>query len=494
MKTAAYLPRRPRGTADRKDPGRRQLHTFLIIAVTVLAFGISIEQGFATWSIIITDPETKEVAIGSATCLEDFDLLEKLPVVIVGTGGGCVQGWVDTNENKRWRIAVWLYRGVDPQVMIERLSELDGLFDWRQYGIVDTQGRAATATGSRTSDWAGGLTGQSGSLVYSIQGNILVDSTVVYEAEQAIINTPGDIAEKLMAAMEAARDRGGDVRCAPFGKSAHVGFMLLARPGDIDGTCGQHNGCANGDYLMSLNVPFQVIEDPDPVDQLRDLFDGWRLDLIGRPDAVQSVVEFNVESIPPNAGSSAVMTVTLRDWQGEPITSDIDSLTIEQAEDSDRMTVVRNLTDLGGGRYRARVWGLESEGTDRYVITAYDGIRPVQLVPHPTMRVEVPPGGFEIYPPTPGIAGVENSLCISGGTPGETVFFIFGRARGVVPTPCGPIAIEDWQFGGQATVDENGDACISHVVGDHLSGTRVRFQAIQVSDCSRSNVVVHKFE
>lgn len=472
-------------------PGSRLL---LILAAAVLSLGFSAGRSFATWSIIITDPGTKEIAIGSATCLDSFDLLEELPVMIVGTGGACVQGWVDANENKRYQIAVWMYRGVDPQEMIDRMSEIDGFFDWRQYGIVDTQGRAATSTGIRCGDWAGGLTGQTGSLVYSIQGNILADSTVVYEAEQAVVNTPGDIPAKLMAAMEAARDRGGDVRCEQWGKSAHVGFMLLARPGDIDGTCGENTGCANGDYLMSLNVPYQVIDDPDPVDQLREMFDSWRLDLIGRPDGVQSSVEFDVESIPPNAGSSAVMTITLRDWQGEPITTAIDSLTIKLAEGSDRMTVVRSLTDLGGGLWRARVWGLESEGTDQYIVTAYDGTRPVQLSPNPTMRVEVPPGGFKIYRPFPGIGGVENTLCVSGGTPGETVAFIFGRQRGLVATPCGPIAIEDWEFAGQATVGENGLACLSQVVGENVSGARVRFQAIQVSDCTRSNVVVHTFE
>jgi hypothetical protein len=352
----------------------------------------------------------------------------------------------------------------------------------------------ATHTGWQCGDWAGGLTGQFGTLVYAIQGNILADSSVVYDAELAILNTPGDIVEKLMAGMEVARDRGGDQRCNSFGKSAHVGYLLLARPGDINGSCGQGEGCANGDYVMSLNVANQGIDDPDPVDQLREMFDTWRLEMTGRPDAVRSIVEFDTASIPPNLESPATMNITLLDWQGEPISAAIDSITIRLGEGSARMTVVRNITDQGGGQYTAEVWGLESEGTDHYVIMVYDGIRPVQLTPQPSMRVEIPPGAFELHPPTPGSGGEENVLCISGGTPGERVLFIFGRDRGPVATPCGPIAISDWVLAGKATVNENGEAFISRVLGEQVAGARVRFQAIQIPSCERSNVVVHRFD
>ncbi len=481
-------------TANR-SPGISGRFRFLMaITAALLMLGLTAGRSFGTWSIIIVDPETREVAIGSATCLTNFDLKHGLPVMIVGVGGACAQAMVDGGENNRSRIATWMWKGIDPEEIIRRLGEFDFFYQQRQYGIVDTQGRAATFTGSRTGEWAGGLTGEHNTLVYSIQGNILVDSTVVYDAEQAVRNTPGDIVDKLMAAMEVARDRGGDSRCTQYGKSAHVGFMLLSRMGDIDGTCGDGDGCANGDYLMDLNIPFQDIDDPDPVDQLREAFNAWRDGLVGLPDAIRSTVEFNPPTVPPMAKEPATMTITLLDWRGNPVTVPIDSVTIGHSEDSDRMTLIRDLTDQGGGVFTATVLGLESEGTDRYIITAYDGIRPVRLAPDPAMVVEVPPGGFKLHPPTPGIAGEENEICVTGGTPGESVFFIYGLERGHEITPCGQVGIKDFQKAAEVVVGEDGTACYSRMIGEDAGGRSIRFQAVQYPDCDRSNVVVHTFD
>ena len=60
--------------------------------------------------------------------------------------------------------------------------------------------------------------------------------------------------------------------------------MVVARVGDTDdGNCSA-SGCVDGDYLMRINVAFQSSGNPDPVCQLRDLFDDWRADLVGRTD------------------------------------------------------------------------------------------------------------------------------------------------------------------------------------------------------------------
>ena len=79
---------------------------------------------------------------------------------------------------------------------------------------IDAQGRASTFTGTSTQAWAGGVLGEDGTLAYAIQGNLLAGSCVVPAAEAALVDTPGDLPERLMAAMEAARDQGGDGRCS----------------------------------------------------------------------------------------------------------------------------------------------------------------------------------------------------------------------------------------------------------------------------------------
>ena len=65
-------------------------------AVLTLAFLLLwARPGEATWSIILVDTRTKEIAIGSVTCLNNFDLLRATPVMLVEVGGACSQGLLD---------------------------------------------------------------------------------------------------------------------------------------------------------------------------------------------------------------------------------------------------------------------------------------------------------------------------------------------------------------------------------------------------------------
>ncbi len=213
----------------------------------------------ATWSILLVDTRTGEVALGSATCLTGFDLRANTPVMIVGRGGVTAQSSVDQRGYNRVFARDRLLEGVDPNAIIGLLEDFDNGHQSRQYGIIDTAGGVATFTGSNAGQWAGGMTGsfqsfhggQETTIVYAIQGNVLAGSPVVGEAIDAVVNTPGDLAERLMAGMEAAHAFGGDGRCScgndpdgcgspPNGfdpeidKSAHISYMLIGRTGDLD--------------------------------------------------------------------------------------------------------------------------------------------------------------------------------------------------------------------------------------------------------------------
>lgn len=204
----------------------------------------------ATWSIIIVDTRTGEVALGSCTCLTGFDLQANTPVLIAGVGAATAQSSVDADGLNRVYIRDRLLEGVGPADILAGLSAFDGQHQSRQYGIVDVAGRAATFSGAGAGGWKGGRTGSAGTIVYAVQGNVLSGAPVVDRAAEAIENTPGDLAAKLMASMEAARNFGGDGRCscsggAPescgptppaFTKASHIGYMLIARAGDRDGS------------------------------------------------------------------------------------------------------------------------------------------------------------------------------------------------------------------------------------------------------------------
>ena len=158
----------------------------------------------ATWSIVLTNSETKEVGVATITCLEGFDLLDFVPVVAVGQGAGAVQAAGDFDGIRRQFILEGLSAGTSPLEMLAALAQFE-YHDVVQYGIVDTSGGSVTFSGEFTESWSGGVTGSIGPFHYAIQGNVLVGECVVPAIEDAIVSTDGTLPERLIAGMLAAR-------------------------------------------------------------------------------------------------------------------------------------------------------------------------------------------------------------------------------------------------------------------------------------------------
>ncbi|RNC81312.1 MAG: DUF1028 domain-containing protein [Phycisphaera sp.] len=213
-------------------------------------------SAYATWSILLADLKTGEIAVGSATCLTNFDLRAGTPVLIPGVGAATAQSFVDTTGQNRTLIRDLLASGATADDILLALDAFDPSHQTRQYGILDTRGSVATFSGAGAGSWAGGITGvlpgagvTGGDIVYAIQGNVLTGPSVVNEAFAAIQSSTGDLPEMLMVAMEAARAQGGDGRCScatgnptgcgdpppAFEKSSHIAYMLVARAGDTEG-------------------------------------------------------------------------------------------------------------------------------------------------------------------------------------------------------------------------------------------------------------------
>lgn len=89
------------------------------------------------------------------------------------------------------------------------IAELCASDDWphlRQIGIVDRDGRSAGFTGDGNLDWAGHRIGPG----YVAMGNVLAGEQVVAAIEESFVKSAGDpIEERLLAAIEAGRDAGG---------------------------------------------------------------------------------------------------------------------------------------------------------------------------------------------------------------------------------------------------------------------------------------------
>ena len=371
---------------------------FGVAVLTLLGVSATSPSAHATWSIVIADSETKEVAVGTVTCLNNYDLLAIVPVVVVCKGAAACQASGDFYGQRRPIIFQQLMLGTPPSQILTMLAGISG-HQSRQYGIADTQGRMLTFTGTQCLQWAGGVVGQQGNMVYAIQGNILAGSCVVPAIELAVRNTPGDVPAKLMAGMQAARQKGGDGRCScspsnptgcccpppTFNKSGHICGMVVARIGDTDDPVCNASGCADGNYFMRLNVAFQSSNRPDPVTQLQGLFDTWRSGLVGRPDAIQSLAAFSPPTLPPNGHATGELLVTVRDWQGALVISGIQSVTVVHAADSAGISAIGAVTDLGNGTFSAALTAGTQTGVDRFVVTVNDGVRPVILIPEPEL-------------------------------------------------------------------------------------------------------------
>lgn len=348
---------------------------------------------FSTWSIVAADDETQEVAVGSATCVTGIDLRRETPAVVVGLGAGAAQSFVDVSGQRRQIMFDGLNAGIGSDAIIAQLQALPNAAS-NQHGVADTgdaigAGDSGTDTGASTFDHASGVVGRVGSIRYAIQGNILTGSPVVTGAETAFVTTAGDLAERLMAAMEAARAFGGDGRCScpggvttcgspppMFDKSADVGYMIVARFGDTDDPACNTDGCADGGYYMSLNVANASSGDPDPVLTLRTDFDAFRASRVGAPDAIASEVDI------VSNGSGLLMRIVPRDWQGTALAAGtLTMVSVVHAPVSDQATTVGAPVALPDGSYEVALVLDAASGDDVFTVTLEGAATTVVLPP-----------------------------------------------------------------------------------------------------------------
>lgn len=375
-------------------PSLRRVVAFL------LAMLLPAAMASATWSIVLVDLVTGEVAVVIATCVPNYDLRPTTVVIVPGRGAAAAQ-LTPATLARREAIRNGLLQGASAAQILAQLAAGDPAHAHRQYGIVDLGGGSATFTGSFASAWAGGRTGQIGSLVYAIQGNVLAGDAVLNAAEQALLLTPGDLPEKLMVAMEAATAMGGDGRCscnaqAPtacgtpppsFAKASHIALMLVSRPGDLDAPCTDLEGCARGTYWLECNVAGQPASAPDAVQQLRTQLQAWRALQVGRADHYRSEFRFVGGTVQPNGDVVMTAEVTLRDQNGNPV-GNAAALTVAPVAGSPAGALtVGPIVAMPNGTYRVDLLaGFYTPDLDLEVV-ATDAVGRAMLWPRPRFRI-----------------------------------------------------------------------------------------------------------
>ena len=196
----------------------------------------------ATFSIVAFDPETD--SLGVAVQSKFLAVGSIVPWARAGTGAVATQAMANYNFGPRG--LGLMSRGKTARETVEALISADDEREHRQLGVVDAEGRAATFTGDECFEWAGGVTGE----YYAAQGNILVGKETVTEMAKTFEDIPGDLAGRLLAALDAGQQAGGDSR----GKQSAA--LLVVREG------GGYGG--DNDRVLDLRVD----DHPEPIREL----------------------------------------------------------------------------------------------------------------------------------------------------------------------------------------------------------------------------------
>jgi uncharacterized Ntn-hydrolase superfamily protein len=157
-----------------------------------------------TYSIVARDPQTGE--LGVAVQSHWFGVGAVVPAVRAGVGAVATQSVPDPAHGAR--ILDALAEGVAPDAAIDAVLDGDEGVDYRQIAVVDAQGRVAAHTGPGCMADAGHRVGDG----YSVQANIMVSAEVWPAMAEAFTAADGPLAERMLAALDAAQAQGGDVR------------------------------------------------------------------------------------------------------------------------------------------------------------------------------------------------------------------------------------------------------------------------------------------
>jgi uncharacterized Ntn-hydrolase superfamily protein len=200
-------------------------------------------QPTGTFSIVAFDPKTGD--LGVAVASKFLAVGSVVPYAKAGVGAIATQSFANTTFGPKG--LGLLRKGLTPSQVLKQLLASDKDRELRQVGIVDAKGRAAAFTGKKCLPWAGHIVGKG----FAVQGNILAGEQVVKAMAKAFQETQGELAERLMAALEAGEQAGGDAR----GKQSAA--ILVVRKG------------AGYGGFDDRYIDLRVDDHPEPVKELR---------------------------------------------------------------------------------------------------------------------------------------------------------------------------------------------------------------------------------
>lgn len=144
-----------------------------------------------------------------------------------------------------------LAEGGDAAAALRARLEADEHREVRQVAMVDARGGVAAHTGAQTIPEAGHVTGDG----FSCQANMMWRDTVWSAMADAFASATGDLAGRLLAALEAGEGEGGDIR----GRQAARILVVSPEPSDAP--------------WADVRVDLRIDDHPEPLPELRRLLD-----------------------------------------------------------------------------------------------------------------------------------------------------------------------------------------------------------------------------
>ncbi|MBI0583994.1 MAG: DUF1028 domain-containing protein [Methanomassiliicoccus sp.] len=195
-----------------------------------------------TYSIVARDPVTGEM--GAAVQSHWFSVGS---IVTWGEAGvGVVATQSMTNPSFGPRGLELLRQGTDPAGAVKEMISADEGREVRQLAVLDLKGRGAAYTGSRCIPRCGHIVGED----FSVQANMMSSDQVWPAMARAFEETPGPLAERMVAALVAAEDAGGDFR------GSQSASLLVVK------------GTATGHPWEDRPIDLRVEDHADPVGEL----------------------------------------------------------------------------------------------------------------------------------------------------------------------------------------------------------------------------------
>jgi len=178
-------------------------------------------HSYATWSIIAVDRKTGEIGIVGASCTFD---VSGIASIVPGKGAIVVQAGSDYFA--RMKGVELMSKGTSLEEILTAMKDERFNPERQQYGVIllNTNTSPLVYSGTEIRNWNGEKVGND----FAVMGNILPGEQVILNAYKAFNDRDKPLAERLMLALKAGEEAGGDKRCeTQYARSA---FIMVYKP------------------------------------------------------------------------------------------------------------------------------------------------------------------------------------------------------------------------------------------------------------------------